>query len=111
MAEGQQKQVAVVGAASFVGGPLLRALKAQGYKTVALVRPTTDASSLSGLPDTLVRGDLGDFQFVEEATRGSTAILDLVNQLNPPCKAFEEQLENDVPVLEACLHAGLRHGA
>lgn len=111
MSEGKQKQVAVVGAAAFVGGPLLRALKEQGYKTVALVRPTTDTSSLSGLPDALMRGDLGDFQFVEEATRGSFAIIDLVNQLNPPCKTFEEQLENDVPVLEACLHAGLEHGA
>ena len=111
MSEGTQKQVAVVGAASYVGGPLLRLLKARGYKAVALVRSTTDVSSLSGMADVLKRGDLADFQFVEEATRGSSAIIDLVNQLNPPCKTLEEQLENDVPPLEACLHAGLEHDA
>jgi nucleoside-diphosphate-sugar epimerase len=111
MSEGKQKQVAVVGAAAYVGGPLLRLLKREGYKTVARVRPTTDTSSLIDLPDVVMRGDLGDFEFVEEATRGSVAIIDLVNQLNPPCKTLEEQLENDVPPLEACLHAGLAHGA
>ena len=111
MSEDQQKQVAVVGAAAYVGGPLLRLLKKQGYETVALVRDTSDTSSLTGVADRIVRGDLSDFRFVEEATKGCCAILDLVNQLNPPCKTLEEQLENDVPPLEACLHAGLKHGA
>lgn len=110
MSEGHPKQVTVVGAAAYIGGPLLRLLKKQGYKTVALVRPSSDTSSLTGLPEVLLRGDLGDFQFVEEATRGSLAIIDLVNQLNPPCQTFEAQLENDVPPAEACLYAGLKHG-
>jgi dihydroflavonol-4-reductase len=107
----QPKQVALVGAAAYIGGPLLRMLKKSGSKTVALVRPTTDTSSLSDLPDVLLRGDLSDFHFVEEATRGCTAIIDLVNQLNPPCSTFEAQLENDVLPAEACLFAGLKHGA
>ncbi|WP_146645893.1 NAD-dependent epimerase/dehydratase family protein [Labilithrix luteola] len=107
----KQKQVSVVGAASYVGGPLLRALKKYGYKTVALVRPSTDTSSITDVADVIVRGDLSDFRFVEEATAGSVAILDLVNQLNPPCNSLAEQLENDIPPLEACLHAGLKHDA
>ena len=111
MSEEHKNQVAVVGAAAFIGGPLLRRLKRQGYRTVALVRPTTDVSSLDAVADTLVSGDLGDFRFVEDATRGSLAIIDLVNQLNPPCATFEEQLENDVPPAEACLYAGLKHNA
>lgn len=111
MPEGLPKQVTIVGAAAYIGGPLVRLLKEHGYKTVALVRPSSDPSSLGDLPDTLVRGELGDFQFVEQASRGSVAIIDLVNQLNPPCQSLEAQLENDVPVLEACLYAGLKHGA
>jgi dihydroflavonol-4-reductase len=111
MSDGQKQHVAVVGAAAFIGGPLLRRLRQQGYRTVALVRPTTDASSLDGVADELRRGDLSDFGFVEEATRGCLAIVDLVNQLNPPCASLAEQLENDVPVAEACLHAGLEHAA
>ena len=111
MPEGQSKQVTVVGAASYIGGPLLRCLKMHGYRTVALVRPSSDTSPLGGLTDALLRGDLSDFQFVEQASRGAVAIINLVNQLNPPCPTLAAQLENDVPVLEACLHAGLKHGA
>lgn len=111
MSEGQSKQVTIVGAAAYIAGPLIRLLKEHGYKTVALVRPSSDPSSLAGLTDTLLRGELGDFQFVEKASRGSVAIIDLVNQLNPPCQTLAAQLENDVPPLEACLYAGLKHGA
>src|SRR4051794_34146067 len=111
MSEEQRKHVAVVGAGAYVGGPLLRLLKNHGYKTTALVRPTSDTTSIRGVADELVAGDLADFRFIADATRGSVAIVNLVNQLNPPCKTFEEQLENDVPVLEACLHAGLQHDA
>jgi nucleoside-diphosphate-sugar epimerase len=111
MMDAREKQVAVVGAAAYVGGPLLRRLKQGGYRTIALVRPRTDVSSIEGVADKVLRGDLGDFRLVEEATRGSSAIIDLVNQLNPPCKTFEEQLENDVPPLSACLYAGLAHDA
>src|SRR5262245_60690472 len=62
MVESKQKQIAVVGAAAYVGGPLLRLLKAEGYRVVALVRESTDASSLGDLPDVVVRGDLSDFR-------------------------------------------------
>jgi len=107
----QQKQVSVAGAAAYIGGPLLRQLKQAGYRTVALVRPSTDTSAIVGHADALMAGDLGDFQFVEAATRGSWAIINLVNQLNPPRTNMVAQLENDVPPAEACLFAGLKHDA
>lgn len=111
MSDASKKQVTVVGAGAYIGGPLLRLLKRRGYRTVALVRDSTDTSTLAPFADVVERGNLADFARVEQASRGSLAIVDLVNQLNPPCSTLEEQLENDIPPLEACLHAGLRHGA
>lgn len=111
MSGSSNRSVAVVGAAAYIGGPLLRLLRAEGYRIVALVREGSDIGPLGDLPDVVHRGDLGDAVFVREATAGCSAIVDLVNQLNPPCASLVEQLENDVPPLDACLHAGLAHDA
>jgi hypothetical protein len=61
--------------------------------------------------DVLARGPLGDVHFMESATKGCCAIIDLVCQMTPPCEGISAQLANDVAVLDAVLFAGLASGA
>lgn len=105
------RKVAVVGAGAYVAGPLLRGLQKQGYLTVGIARPSTDLTAIDEFCSEIHRGDLTDFAFVQQATAGCSAIINVVNQLNPPCETVAAQLENDVPILEACLFAGLKVGA
>ena len=80
-----------------------------GYATVGLVRPGPSPAPVDAAD--WVRGDLSDHAFVKEATEGCCSIIDLACQLVPPCDSIEQQLANDGGVLDACLFAGLAHGA
>ena len=129
----QQPKVAVVAASSYLGGGILSALREVSRARAAhgAAGPQPRGSShpcgagrlchrrpgaARALPAPVdaadwVRGDLSDHAFVKEATEGCCSIIDLACQLVPPCDSIEQQLANDGGVLDACLFAGLAHGA
>lgn len=101
-----------MGAGSYVAGRIAQNLKEkEGYKIIALVRPTTDVEAISKIADAVERGDLSDPSFVTEATKGCSAIINFINQLMPPCDTILEQLENDLKPIVAGLEAALANQA
>lgn len=64
----------VTGATGFVGGALVRLLAAENVEVRALVRPGTDATSLSGLPVEIVRGDLLDRDSLRSGMAGCDTV-------------------------------------
>mmetsp|Transcript_6795 Transcript_6795/g.11938 ORF Transcript_6795/g.11938 Transcript_6795/m.11938 type:complete len:330 (-) Transcript_6795:142-1131(-) len=112
MALSEQKSVAIMGAGSYVAGRIAQNLKEnEGYKIIALVRPTTDVEAISKIADAVEKGDLSDVSFVTEATKGCYAIINFINQLMPPCDTVLEQLENDLKPIVAGLEAALANKA
>lgn len=67
-------RAAVTGASGFLGGRLTQMLAAQGAEVTILARPGSDLRHLSGLPVTVVRGDLSDAAALAAATRSATHI-------------------------------------
>jgi dihydroflavonol-4-reductase len=66
----------VTGGGGFIGGELVRQLRARGDEVVAVVRPTTNADRLRELGCTLVEGDLTTMPgaALEDAMRGCDAV-------------------------------------
>jgi nucleoside-diphosphate-sugar epimerase len=67
----------VTGANGFIGSHLVRALLAVNIEVRCLVRPTSDLSSLAGLPVTLVTGELRDPASLPAAVAGVDVIYHL----------------------------------
>ncbi|MGZ4204230.1 MAG: NAD-dependent epimerase/dehydratase family protein [Actinomycetota bacterium] len=67
----------VTGATGFIGGPLARALRADGWDLIALVRRPEKAARLSELGVTIVRGDLTKPDGFSEAMRGCDVMFHL----------------------------------
>ena len=63
-------RVLITGATGFIGGHLTRLLVDRGLDVSALVRPTSDLSSLKSLPVNPVLGDLTDLPSLERAVEG-----------------------------------------
>lgn len=105
------KKVAFLGAGGYMGGPVMRAFKSAGYKTIALVRSSTSTDGISSIADEIFAGDLGDVAFVEASTKGCVAIINFINALMPPKDTMKEQLDNDVPPIQAGLLSALKHDA
>lgn len=64
----------VTGATGFVGGNVVRALVAEGVPVRALVRETSVAKTLQGLPIEQVPGDVEDPESLNEALQGCTVL-------------------------------------
>ena len=63
-------QALVTGGTGFIGGQMCAALLREGHKVRALVRKTSDTSSLRALGVELIAGDIQDRACLERATRG-----------------------------------------
>jgi nucleoside-diphosphate-sugar epimerase len=108
----EKGSIAILAAAAYMAGPIARHLKDNcGYNIVAIVRPSTDAAAIAEIASQVKRGDLFDKNFVKEATKGCVAIINFLNQLLPTKDTMKEQMENDLPPLEAALEAALAHDA
>ena len=108
------KCVAIMGAASYMAGPIAKYIKQHGgYRVIGLVRATTDCSALTDeVADIVCSGDLSDVDFLFSSIRNNCdsciAIINFINQLMPPCETVLKQLDNDLPPIMAGLEAALQ---
>ncbi|QGF25218.1 NAD(P)H-binding protein [Raineyella fluvialis] len=72
---GDDRTVLVVGATGDVGGKVVRALLTRDTTLRALVRPTTDASTLEALGVRIARGDMLDLESLVAAMTGVDAVV------------------------------------
>jgi nucleoside-diphosphate-sugar epimerase len=94
----------VTGAGGFLGGALVRALRAAGHDVRALVRPSGDASGPERDGAVIVRGDALDPAAVAPAVAGCDAVLHLAGVRRATRRAdfFRGNVESTRVVLEAC---------
>ena len=64
----------ITGASGFLGGRLVQVLSTREDEVIILARQNADLSHLSGLPIRIVRGDLGDPDFLRNATQNANRI-------------------------------------
>ncbi|GLT92251.1 hypothetical protein SLE2022_100980 [Rubroshorea leprosula] len=80
-------RILVTGATGYLGGRLCRSLLSQGYSVRALVRPTSDLSSLpsssSGSAVELVYGDVTDYRSLLDACSGVDVIFHAAALVEP----------------------------
>ncbi|KAL4022357.1 hypothetical protein IC575_016088 [Cucumis melo] len=77
--------ILVTGASGYLGGRLCRALLNRGFSVRALVRPTSDLSSLPHDPSALelVHGDITDYQSLLEACLGCHVVFHAAAMVEP----------------------------
>jgi len=67
-------KVLVTGGTGFVGGHLIRQLRAEGNHVCALIRPNSDRRSVAALDAEIVTGDLDDLDSLRIACEGCEAV-------------------------------------
>jgi nucleoside-diphosphate-sugar epimerase len=101
--------ILVTGATGFIGPHLVERLRSEGAGVRALVRPSTDASSLEALDVEVMRGDVRDRDDAERAVRGCAAVYHLAARTShgnlPASEMYAINVEGTRNVAEACLRA------
>lgn len=106
----------VTGATGFIGGRLVRQLRAAGHEVVALVRTPSNAKDLTGLGVTLHPGDLTDKASVRAGMRGVDGVFHLAAWYRIGARAADRRLAEQVNVegtrnvLEAMRDSGVPKG-
>jgi NADH dehydrogenase len=85
--------VLVTGAGGFVGGHVVRALRAEGRATRCLVRDPRKATRLAELGCELVQGDMTDPDSLARATEGASSVIHLVAVIACKPHDFERVME------------------
>jgi dihydroflavonol-4-reductase len=101
----------VTGATGFLGGHITRLLVERGDEVRALVRPTSDLVSLSGLEVETLRGEVDDRRAVRRALRGVERVFHLAGTTNlrlSRAEVFAVNVEGTRNVLEEALRAGVQ---
>ncbi|OHB76112.1 MAG: hypothetical protein A2Z34_02430 [Planctomycetes bacterium RBG_16_59_8] len=75
--------VFVTGGTGFVGGYLLRELKARGHDAICLVRPLSDPAPIRDLGFRTVEGDVADSASLASIREGADAVIHLVGIIRP----------------------------
>jgi len=103
-------KIIVTGASGFVGGNLVRALRAQGRPVRALVH--RDRRALAGLEVETASADLTDPTSLKEAFREADVVYHLASSISIRTDAWADvervNLLGTRNVIEACLAAGVR---
>jgi dihydroflavonol-4-reductase len=101
----------VTGGTGFIGGHLLRKLAGRGYQIKALVRPSTPCDHLGSLPVEVVRGDLREFEKVQETLRGCDvlyhAAADYRLWVRNPREMYESNVDGTRKILQAAMDFGI----
>jgi nucleoside-diphosphate-sugar epimerase len=102
-------KVFVTGGTGFIGGAVVRQLRARGDDVVALVRTPAKATQLEELGCTLVRGDLGDERAIRAGMEGVDAVIHAaaVYEVGIPASQRKPMQEANVGGTERVLGAAL----
>jgi nucleoside-diphosphate-sugar epimerase len=102
-------KVFVTGGTGFIGGAVVRQLRARGDDVVALVRTPAKATELEELGCTLVRGDLGDERAIRAGMEGVDAVIHAaaVYEVGIPASERKPMQEANVGGTERVLGAAL----
>lgn len=104
-------KVLLTGAAGFLGANVARVLLEHGADVRAFVRPTSDRSSLEGLPVELALGDLRDADAVRRAVRGCARVFHVAADYRfwarDPRELYASNVGGTTNVLDACLAEGV----
>jgi dihydroflavonol-4-reductase len=102
-------RVFVTGGTGFIGGTLVRQLRARGDDVVALVRTPAKAKALEDLGCTLVAGDLGDERAIRAGMEGCDAVIHAaaIYEVGIPASARKPMQEANVGGTERVLGAAL----
>jgi dihydroflavonol-4-reductase len=106
------KPALVAGATGFVGGHTIRALLAQGRPVRAMVRATSDLSSLEGLDVDLYYGDVSDQASLEAAMQGCGSVfysvVDARSWLSDPSVLFRTNVDGLANAIAAAKNTGIK---
>jgi dihydroflavonol-4-reductase len=102
-------KVFVTGGTGFIGGALVRQLRARGDDVVALVRNPAKGAALTELGCQLVAGDLGDEPAIRAGMAGCDAVIHAaaVYEVGIPVSARQSMKETNVGGTERVLGAAL----
>ncbi len=106
-------RVFVTGAAGFIGGRTVRALRERGDEVVAIVRDPTSPPALHDLGVRLIAGNLGSRDEIQRAMTGSDAVIHLAGSYRvgiPPSESpaiYEANVTVTERVLDAAIAAGI----
>jgi UDP-glucose 4-epimerase len=104
----------VTGGAGFVGATLVRRLVAGGHRVRVIDNLSTgDAAHLAGVDAELVKGDIRDTDALDDAIRGTTAVIHLaaagsvIGSVQDPAANFEANVLGTFRVLDAARRGGV----
>jgi nucleoside-diphosphate-sugar epimerase len=105
-------KVFVTGGTGFIGGAVVRQLRARGDDVVALVRSPAKGAPLEALGCTLVAGDLGDERAIRSGMEGCDAVIHAaaIYEVGIPASARAPMREANVGGTERVLGAALELG-
>jgi nucleoside-diphosphate-sugar epimerase len=105
-------KVFVTGGTGFIGGAVVRQLRARGDDVVALARNPAKGAPLEELGCTVVAGDLGDERAIRSGMEGCDAVIHAaaVYEVGIPAREREPMREANVGGTERVLGAALEAG-
>ena len=105
-------KVLVTGATGFIGGHLVRALKARGYDVRALVRDQSSTLTLENTGVEVVPGDVRDRESVARALEGCQAVFHCAALYTfwslEPREVYQVNVEGTKTVFEEALKSGVK---
>ena len=102
----------MTGGTGFIGGEVVRRLRARGDEVACLVRDPAKAAALEAQGCALVRGDLGDERAIGDGMRGCDAVIHAaaIYEIGIPAGERERMREANVGGTERVLGAALEQG-
>jgi divinyl chlorophyllide a 8-vinyl-reductase len=102
-----RRSVLLLGGTGTIGRATARALRAEGFRVTALIRPGSDASALPGC--VLLHGEATDLATLDAAMTGIDAVVScLASRTGAPADAWAVDHGANSAALDAAVNAGVR---